>query len=387
MTKPSAEIEKQIAKSAYNAKIKLAERKRKYENVGKHKIHSLVKPNTQVADSLRSPFLENITQYNHAHSILGVVAMKKPKLKLHTRFIGCKILAFAKLQIAKFIHSIIKLFHFSTMPAKVKEQLLQRGITEVHPSMILTDTDSCSWFFSLIGDINQPRQNENDVKEMLEKIIISNLSALLDLSDPYFEKYGVRNAAQRKQMGLFAFENIDGINVTIGVNPKEYIEVYQDMEINKKHKGLKRSTVGMDFDMYADRVRFMNENKRRADAFIAKKFTQKRLQAIYGQMQQVTLEKVSFGKLNDKCYYFTDGLLSLPHGHPALQPIYDRRRGMTEQEVQQDLEESERLEKLIPQKNRRLHVTSAILNASVKFGVTVREFILNTTDITNFEFV
>ena len=47
----------------------------------------------------------------------------------------------------------------------------------------------------------------------------------------------------KKKVGLYEVESIDNANiVTIAVNPKEYFEVFRNKAINKKHKGVKKST-------------------------------------------------------------------------------------------------------------------------------------------------
>ena len=43
------------------------------------------------------------------------------------------------------------------------------------------------------------------------------------------------------------------------MNPKEYYEKLEDHSDNKKHKGLKKSTAGMDFDSYSGRLSDLNE--------------------------------------------------------------------------------------------------------------------------------
>ena len=48
-----------------------------------------------------------------------------------------------------------------------------------------------------------------------------------------------------KKLGLFEIEHInDPCQITTAVNPKEYIEKFASDEINKKHKGLKKGTLG-----------------------------------------------------------------------------------------------------------------------------------------------
>ena len=45
---------------------------------------------------------------------------------------------------------------------------------------------------------------------------------------------------------------------------------------------------------------------------------QKRFQVINESMQMKSLSKVLFGQLNDKRFYFSNGIVSLPYGHPFL---------------------------------------------------------------------
>ena len=59
----------------------------------------------------------------------------------------------------------------------------------------------------------------------------------------------------KKRVGLFEIENIDNANVlTIARNPKEYLKHFVDHSDNKKYKGLKKSTPGMDFDSYSSHL-------------------------------------------------------------------------------------------------------------------------------------
>ena len=67
-----------------------------------------------------------------------------------------------------------------------------------------------------------------------------------------------------ERVGFFEVENIDKPNViTIALNPKEYYERFIDHSDNKKHKGIKKSTPGMDFDAYSNRlsdlIQYFNE--------------------------------------------------------------------------------------------------------------------------------
>ena len=70
----------------------------------------------------------------------------------------------------------------------------------------------------------------------------------LDLLAEFYVQF---NEDLRKRVGLFETESIDKANViTIEWKPKEYYERFIDHSDNEKHKGLTKSTPGMDFDSY-----------------------------------------------------------------------------------------------------------------------------------------
>ena len=120
-------------------------------------------------------------------------------------------------------------------------------------------------------------------------------------------------------MDLYEIENIDNPNIcTIEINPNEYFEKFKDRNINKKHKGVRRDTKGMNFESYAARIgklREIDEKKKQ------KKLVQKRLQVKNTNMIMTSVNKVQFASLNDKRYYFSDGIVSLPYGHPLLEEV------------------------------------------------------------------
>ena len=124
------------------------------------------------------------------------------------------------------------------------------------------------------------------------------------MSDDFWDQFNVQNKKLKKQVGLFEVENISRANIiTIALNPKEYLEEFDDYSINKKHKGLKKSTPGMDFDVYCSKLATINEY---FDNHIkpTKKIKQKRFQVIKDSMQMRTVNKIHFGLLNDKRFHF-----------------------------------------------------------------------------------
>ena len=146
----------------------------------------------------------------------------------------------------------------------------------------------------------------------------------LDLSAEFYEQLDCRNEKLKKRVGFFEIESIDKPNViTIALNPKEYYERFIDHSDNKKHKGLKKSTPGMDFDSYSNRLSDLTEysNEFLTTPNKVEQIEQKRFQVINESMQMKSVSKVQFGQLNDKRFYFSNGLVSLPYGHPYLEEL------------------------------------------------------------------
>ena len=131
------------------------------------------------------------------------------------------------------------------------------------------------------------------MRDILLKIFLDNgMHKRLDLSNEFFEQFNKRNLAVRKQVGLYEFENIEhGIVFVICVNLKEYLEVYSILfDINKKHKGVKRGTKGMNFEKYAGRILTIDEAREGTNRFL-KKQKQTRFENKKGNMIMVTVEK------------------------------------------------------------------------------------------------
>ena len=146
----------------------------------------------------------------------------------------------------------------------------------------------------------------------------------LDLLAEFYEQFHCRNENLKKRVGFFETESIDKPNViTIALNPKEYYERFIDHSDNKKHKRLKKSTPGMDFDSYSNRLSDLTEysNEFLYNLNKVEQIEQKRFQAINESMQIKSVSKMQFGQLNDKRFYFSNGIISLPYGHPYLEEL------------------------------------------------------------------
>ena len=79
----------------------------------------------------------------------------------------------------------------------------------------------------------------------------------------------------------------------------------------------------MDFDSYSNRLSDLTEyySKFLQKPNPVQKIEQKRFQVINESMQRKSVCKVQFGQLNDKRFYFSNGILSLPYGHPYFEHL------------------------------------------------------------------
>ena len=129
----------------------------------------------------------------------------------------------------------------------------------------------------------------------------------------------------KKKVGLYEAESIGNPNiVTIAVNPKEYFEVFRNKAINKKHNGVKKSTPGMNFEPFASRIMDLREYSYAEK--LPNTIKQKRFQIKNTSMQMKTVTRKQFAGLNDKRFYFTDGITSLPFGHFLLAEIREHKK-------------------------------------------------------------
>lgn len=61
---------------------------------------------------------------------------------------------------------------------------------------------------------------------------------------------------------MFEVEAIDNPNMnTFAVNLKVYHEKYKDKNISKKHKGMRKNALGMNFESYAGRIMSLHEHE------------------------------------------------------------------------------------------------------------------------------
>ena len=82
----------------------------------------------------------------------------------------------------------------------------------------------------------------------------------------------------------------------------------------------------MNFESYAERINTLRNIDTEHEQ---KKLTQERLQVKNTQMKMTSVKKLQFANLNNKRYYFSDGIISLPFGHPLLSELRELKKSYT----------------------------------------------------------
>ena len=287
------------------------------------------------------------------------------KVKLTTRYLNGKMLMFSKLSIKSFVYDIIDVFMF---PNETIKKIYQKyNIEKCIVEQNLTDTDSTSIFFIFICNLKS-EISENETRNIIFEVMLnSKLFDRLDRSSEYFEQFNAPNENLKKKVGYFEIEQIDKDNiVTIALNPKEYYERFIDSSYNKKHKGLSKNVKGMDFESYVNRLSDLTEY---FDNFVispnpVQRIEQNRFHIKNESMQMQTIQKVQFGQLNDKRFYFSNGLTSLPFGHPHLESCRNQKHKYRNihKVIQSKKHEFLEKEAKVEKKNERLNILNQIFN-------------------------
>ena len=103
-------------------------------------------------------------------------------------------------------------------------------------------------------------------------------------------------------------------------DPKEYIELFEDKNLNKKHKSIKKGSSEPGFESFPQRIKSLgNFHTFEKPPCDTKKVS--RLTVLVGEMVKTNIIKNEFCQLNDKRFYFPDGIVSLPFHHPVLAEV------------------------------------------------------------------
>ena len=195
-----------------------------------------------------------IIEFNdHEAAFIKFITVKKrSSIKLTTRFMSGKLIMFAKLSLKSFIYDIIETFCFPD--DNVRGIFKKYRIEWVEIFHVLTDTDSTSLKFMFISDqISEiPERKYRDI--IFEIIASSQIYKRFDSSHEFWDIFGARKEQKRKKLGYYEIEHIDNPCIlTLAVNPKDYLELFEDKNLNKKHKKVKKGSSGLGFKNFAQR--------------------------------------------------------------------------------------------------------------------------------------
>ena len=115
--------------------------------------------------------------------------------------------------------------------------------------------------------------------------------------------------------------------MTLAINPKEYFKLFKSDTINKKHKGTKKGSAEMDYKNYSERIKqlfdFKTYKQPKADVKNVVRISVKK-----GEMTTYMIKRKN-SQLNDKRFYFPNGIISLPFGHLLLDKVdnYNKEKG------------------------------------------------------------
>ena len=240
---------------------------------------------------------------------LGV--KNQTNIKTSSRLLSGKLLMFAKLSLKGFVYSLVELLHFpeeNPIAAAIYEEY---KINEIKCYQISTDTDSTSVQFIIVSDPSSIYA-ECDVRHILFEIFSkTEISKRFDKTNKFWERFNIHKPDEQKVLGLYEVENIDDpCYVTLAVNPKEYFEYFKSELVNKKHKGIKKGSIGMEFKNYAERIEPIKE----FDKFQKSKNNSK-------DVVRISLKKGEMLTHKIKRFYFPNCVVSVPFGHFSLNEI------------------------------------------------------------------
>ena len=280
-----------------------------------------------------------------------------------------KLLMFAKLSLKSFIYSLFELLAFQEENPIVQQKYEKYQIEFIYCYHVLTDTDSTSLQFIIVSDLKSMFP-ECDVCYILFEIFSrTEIRKRFDKSDEFWKKFDVHMLQNQKVLGLYKVENInEPCFVTLAVNPKEYLEYFRSENVNKEHKGIKKGSVGMDFENFAERIKplysFDNYVKPKKDAKPIVRISVKK-----GEMTTHKIVMTKFLQLNDKRFYFPNAIISLPFGHNSLTELDTFKKNKGQRIEWYFLKEKEKLlelEKKTLEKCPRLNFLNNILLQVVK---------------------
>ena len=86
-------------------------------------------------------------------------------------------------------------------------------------------------------------------------------------------------------------------------------------------------------------------------------------------MTMTSVNKVQFASLNDKRYYFSDGIVSLPFGHPSLNEVRDYKKSLSKIHavIANEKDKILLLENEVVNDNERLRILRSIFSQPITY--------------------
>ena len=92
--------------------------------------------------------------------------------------------------------------------------------------------------------------------------------------------------------------------------------------MEQKHKFVKKESQGMEFGNFSQRINFLNDIIKFGKE-VVEKLEQHQFIMVGGRIEIQTIQKSRFVQINDKRFYFSDGIVLLSFSHPSLKTLID----------------------------------------------------------------
>ena len=232
---------------------------------------------------------------------------------------------FAKVSLESSVYDPTEICFFPSK--RTKEIYNYYMIERIFPYSILTDRGSICISLIFICKLESCAPDLVFRDFLFEVIVKNDVLNKFDTLRKFWEKYGVRNEHLKKKLGYFSIETIDdlcGVTDALNKNSK-FFEEFESQSVNKKHKSLRKGASGIEFEDYAKRINSIRE----IEIFRQlpnQKQKQNRCTIKNNQMIFEEIEKSKFSQINNKRYYFSNGIVCLPYSHPYLKEIVNFKR-------------------------------------------------------------
>ena len=208
----------------------------------------------------RNPKTKSLIEFDTslACSVKALAVKQGDAVKPTSRFFSGKMLMFAKISLISSIYDLVKTFFF---PNKKTIEIYEKyQVDYIYPFHNLMGTDSTSILFLFACSAQRKITDEKYRYCLFEVFAANDILHRFDKSHEFWEKLSVRDITLKKMLGYYEIEHIDDpCEVTVAMNPKEYIKKFQREKVNKKHKSLKTGTIGMESENFAKSINTVRE--------------------------------------------------------------------------------------------------------------------------------